>query len=309
MNEQIIPEKIRDIENRIFSVRGIQVMLDEHLAELYGIQNRVLNQAVKRNSDRFPDGFMFRLTTEEWSFLRSQIVTLKNDSLLRSQNVIINDQRGKHRKYLPYVFTEQGVAMLSAVLKSETAVKVSIRIMQAFVEMRKFIAGNAAMFQRLDKVERKQIEADDKFDRIFSALEKDQLKPEKGIFFDGQVYDAYSFIAGIICKAAKSIILIDNYIDDTVLTLFTKRKKGVHLTLYTAKISKQLKLDIEKHNTQYEPVKLKELKQAHDRFLIIDEKELFHIGASLKDLGKKWFAFSRIDSETIKMLNKLNEEG
>ncbi|MEI6765960.1 MAG: ORF6N domain-containing protein [Bacteroidota bacterium] len=293
-----------DIENRIFTARGFQVMLDSHLAELYGVETKLLNRAVKRNIGRFPADFMFLLNEEEWESLRFHIGTSKIDSL-RFQNGTLNTGRGQHRKYLPYVFTEQGVAMLSAVLKSETAVKMSIQIMQAFVEMRKFIADNAVVFHRLDKVERKQIETDEKFDRIFTALEKKELQPEKGIFFDGQIYDAYSFIANLIRNAGKSIILVDNYIDDTVLTLFIKRKKGVQLTIYTKALSKQLQLDISKHNAQYEPVQVKELKQAHDRFLIIDEKELYHIGASLKDLGKKWFAFSKMDTETLSLLKKL----
>jgi len=296
-------------------------MLDSHLAELYNIGTKALNQSVKRNIERFPSEFMFQLVEEEWDFLRSQNVTSKNKSgFLRSQNVTIKKENNlrsqfaisspEHggRRYLPYVFTEQGVAMLSAVLKSETAVRVSIRIMQAFVEMRKFIADNAAVFQRLDKVERKQLEADEKFDRIFTALESKELKPDKGIFFDGQIYDAYSFISGIVRRAAKSIILLDNYVDDTVLTLFIKRKKGVQFTIYTNEISKQLQLDINKHNAQYAPVQVSELKQSHDRFLIIDEKELYHIGASIKDLGKKWFAFSKMDTETINLLTKLKEE-
>ncbi|MEI6764436.1 MAG: hypothetical protein WCM76_02275 [Bacteroidota bacterium] len=173
--------------------------------------------------------------------------------------------------------------------------------------MRKFIADNAVVFHRLDKVERKQIEADEKFDRIFSAMEKRELKPEKGIFFDGQIYDAYSFIADLIRNAGKSIILIDNYIDDSVLTLLTKRKKGVKLTIYTKEMNKQLQLDISKYNAQYEPVQVIELKHAHDRFLIIDEKELYHIGASLKDIGKKWFAFSKMSAECFSMLEKLKQ--
>lgn len=299
--------KQQDIENRIFTVRNIQVMLDFHLSELYGVETKRLNEQVKRNNSRFPAEFMFRLTEEEYISLRSQNATLKKDEVLRSQNGTLNAGRGKHRKYAPYVFTEQGVAMLSAVLRSETAIKVSIQIIQAFVEMRKFIADNAAIFQRLDKVEHKQLETDEKFERVFDALQSKELSPRQGIFYDGQVFDAYTFIAGLIRKANKSIILIDNYIDDTVLTLFAKRKKGVQLTIYTKTISKQLELDVNKHNAQYELLDIKEFKQAHDRFLIIDETELYHIGASLKDLGKKWFAFSKMEVETINFLNQLKK--
>jgi hypothetical protein len=220
--------------------------------------------------------------------------------------VTIESQRGKHRKYLPYAFTEQGVAMLSAVLRSDTAVNISIQIMQAFVEMKKFIANNALLFQRLENVELKQMETDRKVLQLFSAIQEKSVKPKQGIFFEGQVFDAYSFAADLIRSAKKSIVLIDNYIDDTVLTLFTKRKQGVSLTIFTKQISKQMALDLKKHNQQYEPIEMKEFADAHDRFLIIDEKTVYHFGASLKDLGKKWFAFSKFDKEAVTLLNKLN---
>lgn len=331
------------IENRIFTIRGVQVMLDSHLAEMYGVETKVFNQAVKRNLSRFPEQFMFQLNDAEWDSLRYQIGTLDNlrsqivtsnseplrsqnasldlryqigtsssESLrsqfatlddLRSQNATSSEKRGG-RRYLPYVFTEQGVAMLSAVLRSETAVNVSIQIMNAFVEMRKLIAGNATIFQRLDRVELRQIEADDKFERIFRALESHEPMPEQGIFFDGQTFDAYNFVADLIRSAEKSIILIDNYIDESVLLLLTKRKHGVKAVIYT-KISKVLELDVAKHNSQYEPIELKEFALSHDRFLMLDDKELYHIGASLKDLGKKWFGFSKMETETISVLNKL----
>lgn len=304
-NQSLI--KHQDIENRIFTIRGVQVMLDSHLAELYGVENKRLNEQVKRNIERFPEIFMFQLADNEWEFLRSQIATLENGNFLRTQNVTIKDTRGKHRKYLPYVFTEQGVAMLSAVLRSETAVKVSIQIIQTFVEMRKFYIENAAVFQRLDKIERKQLRADEKFELIFDAMQSKDLEPKQGIFYDGEMFDAYRFVANLIRKAKTSITLIDNYVDDTVLSLFTKRKKGVNVTIYTKSISKQLALDVTKFNSQYEPLNVKELRQAHDRFLILDDRELYHIGASLKDLGKKWFAFSKMDIDIFPLLNKLNE--
>lgn len=249
---------------------------------------------------------MFQMNENEWSFLRSQIVTLKNSKDLNLQNSTSNDNRGKHRKYLPYVFTEQGVAMLSAVLKSETAVKVSIKIINTFVEMRKVLTQNAGLFQRLDKIELKQLDADHKFEQLFKALESKNPEPEKGIFFDGQIFDAYTFIADIVRKAEHSIILVDNYIDDTVLTLFSKRNTDVKVICYTKTISKQLLLDVQKHNAQYPTVTVHELTAAHDRFLIIDHSQLYHIGASLKDIGKKWFAFSKMDTEVEKMLSLLN---
>jgi phage regulator Rha-like protein len=315
-NQNLI--KQQEIENRIFTIRGVQVMMDSHLAELYGVETRRLNEQVQRNKDRFPSEFMFRLTLEEYEFLRSQIATLKTDANLRSQFATssINSQNlrfqigtssSEHggRRYPPYVFTEPGVAMLSAVLRSETAVKVSIRIIQAFVQMRKFIADNAAIFHRLDRIERKQLETDEKFEQIFNALQSKDPEPKQGIFYDGQVFDAYTFVANLVRKAQKSIILIDNYIDDTVLTLFLKRNKGISLTIFTKNISKQMALDVQKFNTQYEPVNIRELKEAHDRFLILDESEFYHFGTSLKDLGKKWFAFSKLDTGTLTLLDKL----
>jgi hypothetical protein len=201
-----------EIENRIFTIRSVQVMVDRDLAELYQVGTKVLNQSVKRNIDRFPAQFRFQLSDKE----KTELVT----NCDRFANL-------KHSSVNPYAFTEQGVAMLSAVLRSETAVNVSIRIMQAFVEMRKLVLGNAALFQRLDRVELKQIETDQKFEQVFKALESRDKIPDKGIFYDGQVFDAWAFVSGIIRNANQSIILIDNYIDDTVFTLFAKRKPGV----------------------------------------------------------------------------------
>jgi hypothetical protein len=239
-------------------------MLDKHLAELYAVEIKVLNQAVKRNIERFPDGFRFQLTESESEELRHQITNSEIVDSLRSQFVTLKNQRGQHRKYYPYVFTEQGVAMLSAVLRSEAAVKTSIHIIQAFVQMRRFIADNAGVFHRLENMEHKQFEADEKFEPVFQALEQKETKPEKGIFFDGEVFDAYRFVSNLVRSANKSIVLIDNYIDDTVLTLFLKRKQGVKLTIYTKAISKQLAQDVAKFNIQYEPIQVKELKEAHD---------------------------------------------
>jgi len=195
--------------------------------------------------------------------------------------------------------------MLSAVLNSEQAIETSLRIMQAFVNMRKFLLHNASVFQRLDQLELKQLQSDEKFNRIFKALEFGHPKPDKGIFFDGQVFDAYAFVSNVIKNAQKDIVLIDNYIDESVFTLLAKRKPGVTATVYTKKITKTLHLDAEKHAQQYPAVILKELKNTHDRFLIIDHKNLYHIGASLKDLGKKWFAFSQMDDMASLLLNKI----
>jgi hypothetical protein len=300
---------IQPIENKIYFIRNQKVMLDSDLAEIYGVETRVLNQAVKRNRERFPESFMFQINENEHNSIRSQIVTLETNSL-RSQTVILNakeSKRGKHTKFSPYVFTEHGAVMLASVLRSETAIKASVKVVSAFVELRRFIENNAGLFQRLNMVEKRMTVTEDKVDKVYKALESDELKLKQGIFFEGQVFDAYSFVANLTRKARKSIILIDNYIDDTVLTLFSKRKKGVQLTIYTKTINKQLSLDLQKHNEQYDFVQVKEFKAAHDRFLLIDEIELYHIGASLKDLGKKWFAFSKMDTETINLLEKLGK--
>src|SRR3989338_1900236 len=268
-----------NIKSKIYTLRNQQVILDKDLAELYNVKTKVLNQVVKRNNERFPENFMFQLTEEEFRNLRSQFVTsnmrsysgpdslrsqnatlntghsagfenlksqiaTSNQNEMVSQNVIPNKIQGG-RRYLPYVFTEQGVAMLSGVLKSDTAIKISIQIIEAFVSMRRVIAANAEVFHRLDKVEIKQIEYDKKFNEIFEAIESRDIKPEKGIFFDGQVFDSHKFISDIIRSANKSIILIDNYIDDSVLTLFSKN--NVKVTIFTKDISKQLLLDLNKY--------------------------------------------------------------
>jgi hypothetical protein len=281
-----------NIENKIFTIRGVQVMLDADLAEMYQVETKVLNQAVKRNIDRFPDSFRFQLTDEEIENLRSQFVT--------------SSEKHGGRRFLPYAFTEQGVAMLSAVLRSEIAVKVSIQIMQAFVAMRKTLGNLHGVIQRLEGVELRQLQTDSKLEQIFQALEKD-TKPTQGIFFEGQLFDAHVFASDLVKKAKKSILLLDNYVDETTLLLLSKRKKGVSCIVHT-RIKPVLQKDLEKHNKQYEPITLIENKGSHDRFLILDDQELYHIGASLKDLGNKCFAFSRMDDllETIK-LNLLNE--
>ncbi len=290
-----------EIENKIFTVRGLQVMIDSDLAEIYEVETKVFNQAVKRNIDRFPKKFRFQLSDEEYKILRSQIVTLRLDS---------DTRWGTHRKYLPYVFTEQGVSMLSAVLKSKTAIETSIKIIDSFVNMRKFISNNANIFQRLEDIETKQFlyqqQTDDKFDKVFNAIESKQLKPTQGIFYNGQIFDAYNFVSDLIRTATQDIILIDNYIDDTTLTLFSK-VPNIKVTIYTHTINKQLKLDLEKYNSQYNNIELKTFKNSHDRFLILDQKELYHLGASLKDLGKKWFAFSKMDMGSVGILERLDD--
>ena len=283
-----------EIKNLIYAIRGKQVMLDSDLASLYQVETKNLNKAVKRNIERFPASFCFQLTEEEVENLRFQFGT---SSLSYGG-----------RRYLPYVFTEQGIAMTSAILRSDIAVKVSVEIMEAFVEMRRMLASNSALFHRLDKIEIKQLEADQKFEEIFKALESDKLHSEKGIFYNGQIFDAYTFVSDVIRNAKTSIILLDNYVDDTVLTLLGKRNNNVTVTIYTKSISNQLRLDVQRYNSQYPRIEVEIFSDAHDRFLIIDDTELYHIGASLKDLGKKWFAFSRMDIEVGRMLQNLHNQ-
>jgi len=306
-------DKIADIsketiQNKIYTIRGLQVMFDKDLAELYQVETKNLNKAVKRNIERFPENFRFQLTQNEYDNLRFQFGTSSLDESLRFQNGTLESQRGKHTKYLPYVFTEQGVAMLSAVLRSTIAIQVSIQIIDTFVQMKKLISENSLIYQRLDLLEQKQYKTDDKVNMILNAIEDKSIKPKQGIFYDGQVYDAYIFVSDLIKSAKKDIILIDNYIDESVLTLLSKREENISVTIYTKNITKQLQLNLEKYNAQYPKIELKKFTSSHDRFMIIDEKEVYHIGASLKDLGKKWFAFSKLEMEAFEILAKLEKE-
>ena len=266
------------IENRILTLRGKQVMIDRDLAELYEVDTKRLNEQVKRNIDRFPERFRFQLSNQE------------------KDELVANCDRFnglKHSSSNPFAFTEQGVAMLSAVLKSETAVYTSICIIDAFVAMRNFLINNASIFQRMERIEMKQLKTDEKVDAILDRLNEPK-EPEQGIFFEGQIFDAYAFVADLIRKAKSRIVIIDSYIDDSVLVQLSKRKPGVTVDIYDGKISDQLRQDVNRHNRQYPGVTLHDYNKAHDRFLIIDE-EVYHIGHSLKDLGKKLFAFSRME--------------
>ena len=293
------------VESLIRVIRGQQVMLDRDLAELYGVETRRLNEQVKRNIERFPEDFMFQLTSNEFDNLKSQIAI---------------SSWGGVRK-LPYAFTEQGVAMLSGVLKSSTAVEVNIRIMRAFVSMRHFMVNNAAIFQRLETIEFNQLESnkvqakilahqevqDHRIDEIFRRLDEGMYKPKQGIFFDHQIYDAYSFVSELVKSAKQRIILIDNYVDETVLTLLDKRGENVSAAIYTQQVSRQLRLDVDRHNSQYPPIEVDVFRRSHDRFLCIDDT-VYHVGASIKDLGKKWFAFSKMeDFKPEELVAKINE--
>lgn len=291
MSKELIASQ-KEIENRIFHVRGVQVMLDNDLAEIYQVETRTLNQAVKRNIERFPDDFMFKLTQSEWENLKSHFV--------------ISNQHGG-RRTTPYAFTEQGVSGLSGVLKSKTAAKMHVAIMRAFVRMRKIINENIGLVQRIDSIERKQIETDQKLEQVFKALDNKETIPTQGVFFDGQVFDAYELASKIIRSAKNSIVLIDNYIDENTLTHLTKKNKDVKVLLLTKSISKQLQLDVQKANAQYGSFAIKTFTQSHDRFIIIDNTEVYHLGASLKDLGKKWFAFAKMDKHSVENIINLIE--
>ena len=280
---------LENIENLILNIRGKQVMLDRDLAQLYGVETKVLNQAVKRNIERFPEDFMFQLFHEEFeSNLRSQIVTSSG---------------GQHGgvRYMPYVFTESGISMLSSVLRSKTAIQVNIKIMRAFVAMRHSLLANNQLFNRIENIEHNQLlmiqwkdKTDSQINTLFQTLAKHE-PPTEGVFHNGQIFDAYKFATDLIKSAKKSLVLIDNYVDESVLLMLSKRNQGVTAKIYTSQITQQLRLDLQRHNTQYPPINIVKHTTSHDRFLIIDDTDVYHIGASLKDLGKKLFAFSKLN--------------
>lgn len=281
----------KGIESRILTIRNQQVMIDRDIAELYGVETRRLNEQVKRNSERFPEEFCFQLTKEETESIssKSQIATLNVSGNLRGSNI----------KKMPFAFTEQGVAMLSTVLKSDTAVLMSIQIMKAFVAMRKFMLINAQVFQRLDNIEKHQISTDSKINELFDKMDKYKIDDTQGIFFQGQIFDAYAKFESFIAQAQKEIILIDNFVDLSILERFSKKKPNVNITIWTAPKTPLTLQDIQQFNTQYPTLTVNHTTKMHDRFLIFDNKILYHIGASLKDLGKKCFAFEILDKSLI----------
>lgn len=283
------------IQNKIYTIRNVQVMVDRDLAELYGVETKRLNEQVKRNIERFPEEFMFQMTAKELETWKSQIATSNKEIMgLRK---------------LPFVFTEQGVSMLSSVLKSDTAIQTSINIIKSFVSMRKFLQNNASIFQKIESIEKRQIsyeiKNDTKVDAILNAIEEKGIPQKQHIFYDGQIFDAYLFVSEIIKSAKKSIKLIDNYMDESTLVLFTKRDEKVNVKIYTKTISKQLQLDLQKHNAQYPVIEAEIFDLSHDRFMIIDDIVVYHFGASLKDLGKKWFAVSKMDIDSFELIGRL----
>ena len=285
INSLVVQDNIsnEEIKNLIYTIRGKQVMLDSDVARLYHYETRRINETVKRNIERFPIEFCFQLTSKEYDSLKSQIATS-------------NKKSGK--KKLPYVFTEKGILMLSGLLKNEVAIEVSIKIVEAFVEMRKFLSSNGQLFERLTNVEYKLLEHDKKFDQVFDQLQHEENIKQK-IFFEGQIYDAYSLIIDIIKKANKKILIIDNYIDDSVLKMLTKKNKNVEVVLLTSDKSNIEKIDIQKFNKEYPILKVAKTNKFHDRFIVIDNKEMYHLGASIKDLGKKCFGINRIEDLDI----------
>ena len=275
-----ILENKMSIEERIFSIRGKQVILDRDLAKLYEVDVAQMNRQVKRNIERFPDDFMFQLNSQEWKHLKCHFG--------------ISNTKGGDRA-LPYAFTEQGVSMLAGLLRSPVAIEANIRIIRAFVSMRKTLKDNDLIIHRIERIEYRQSQSEFRIEELFNKIEISSDVPSQGIFFDGQVYDAYTFVSDLVRKAVRRIVLIDNYIDDTVLTLLDKRTAGVETAIYTGRISEQLQLDIDKHNAQYTPIEVRTFTKSHDRFLIIDDA-VYLIGASIKDLGKKWFGFTLMEN-------------
>ncbi len=272
-----------DIKNRIYTIRGIQVMLDRDIAQLYGVETRRVNEQVKRNIERFPSEFMFQLNETEFKDWKSHFAMSNSDKM------------GLRRT--PYVFTEQGVAMLATVLKSDTAIQVSIQIMKAFVSMRHFISDNANMLQRLRDIDLKLLEHDNNFKEIFKQLQNPK-EAKAVLFFKGQMWDATSLIEDIIGKAKKSINLIDGYVDKKNLDLFSRKRKNVTVDLYTSKTGNKLtQKEVSDFNNQYGGLTIKYTNEFHDRFIILDEKELYHCGASIKDAGKKAFELSIIEDD------------
>ena len=291
-NQLAIQNKLSnlDIRNLIYNIRGKQVMLDSDVATLFEYATKDLNRNVKNNIERFPEYYCFQLTNEEYKSLRCKNFTLNENG------------RGQHRKYLPYVFTEYGITMLAGLLKNQVAVNVSIKIVNSFIEMRKFLASNGQVFERLTNVEYQLQEHNKKFDEVFNQLQLGENIKQR-IFFDGQIYDAYSIIIDIIKKANKKILIIDNYIDDSVLKMLAKKKNNVEVVILTSDKSNIEKLDVKKFNKEYPILKVAKTNKFHDRFIVIDNKEMYHLGASIKDLGKRCFAINRI--EDIEIIEKI----
>lgn len=296
---------VDNVRSHIYTVRGVEVMIDNELALLYGVETKRLNESVKRNIGRFPERFMFQLTSEELESLRSQFATTNRDGLLMSQIATSKNGRGGSR-YLPYVFTEQGVTQLSTVLHSKTAIEVSICIMDAFVAMRRFLSANAGMFQRIERLEQHQMLTDQKVEQVLQRM--DELAPKvtpEQIFATGCVWDAWDYVSQLVRSATKRIILVDNFVDERVLTLLSKRENGVSATIHS-RYTEQFSLDLKKYNEQYDKVNFVQLPhKAHDRFLIIDD-DVYLLGASVKDMGTSLCAITKMEVEPETILSLLH---
>ena len=296
------------IQSRIFTIRGVQVMFDRDLAVLYGVETRVLNQAVKRNADRFPSDLMFQAEASEVAAAVAKLYA--DQTCSRSQFVTLNKGRGQNIKYKPCAFTEHGIIMLASVLRSHEATQVSLRIVRAFVAMRKFLLANAQVFQRIESVEQRQIATEGKVNEILNRLNVGDV-PSQGVFYNGQLWDARALVLSLISRAKRSLILIDNWVTAATLDLFAKKRTGVKVTVITSEhfkkgVPKHLisPADIATFNAQYPKLAVRYNETFHDRFLIVDDKELYLIGASLKDLGSKCFAFTKLNPAVIRGIKK-----
>lgn len=291
MEDEIIILDENDLKNKIYTIRGVQVMLDSDLAEFYGYETKRFNEQVKNNIERFDEDFRFQLTQDEVDVLRSKFSTTNISTMSRS---------------LPYAFTEQGIYMLMTVLKGELAVKQSKTLIRLFKQMKDFVLTNSQLFAEIDSIKKHLIESDlhhkendKRIDELFTLMDKYKIEEKQGIFFQGQIFDAYAKFESFIQSAKKEIVLIDGYVDLTVLERLAKKQKGVNVLLYTDSKTKITNLDVQKFNGQYPTLTLNFTSKMHDRFLIIDNSVLYHIGASLKDLAKKCFAFEILDSSLI----------
>ena len=277
----------KKISKQIRLIQGQFILIDSDLAQFFGIETKVLNQAATRNIKRFPSSFRFQLSQQEFDVLKSQIVTSK----------------GGVRK-LPWAYTEHGIAMISTLLRNELAITMSIEIIQTFVRLRKQEYLVSGLIDRIEKLESFKTTTKQTLKKLI--LQQSNTTKKTGIFFNDQIFDAYVFSSNLITSAKKSIVLIDNYIDETTLLQLSKRNANVNCIIYTEKINPQLKLDLDKHNSQYPSIEIRIIKNVHDRFLILDNQSLYHLGASLKDLGKRWFAFSKMDDLIEDVVKKLH---
>lgn len=286
------------IKSQIYTIRGEQVLLDSDVANLYHYKTKRVNETVRRNIERFPERFCFQLTENELEQMRSQFATASKTF-----------DKYRNNRYLPYVFTEQGIAMLAPLLKNKIAVQVSINIMDAFIEMKNFLRENGRIFERLTRVEYKLLEHDEEFENLYNQLQSNKDVTQK-VFFNGQIYDAYSLIVDLIAKADNKIVIIDNYADKSILDMLTKKQENVEVVIITSTNNFSIQnIDLQKFNKQYPTLKLGKTNKFHDRFIILDNKELYHCGASIKDMGKKCFAINKIeDNNYLKEILKKMEK-